>query len=289
MLKANGIYLITGGTGFLGRALIKRLLKRYPGIDLRVVARNEGKLVELKNDHPEVEIIPGDIADELIARKAMVGSVNGVFHLAAFKHVTMAEKHAYECVRSNIIGTLNLMELSLNERPDFFVNISTDKAAQVRGVYGATKMIGERLAAEMSALNPDTLYLTIRYGNVFRSTGSFIYKWEQAAREGREIVLTDPEATRFFFSVHDAVSLILDGVCYGKADGADGILIPRIKGVSMGVFAEAFSEISGAKVTVSGLQPGENKHETMDGDIFSNQVAQYTKDEIKELILCPMP
>lgn len=280
----DGRYLITGGTGFLGRALIRTLIRS--GVkNLVVIARNEGKLIELKNDHPEVEIIPGSIEREVIIDKAAAGGLSGIFHLAAFKHVTMAEDHAYECALSNIVGTMNLLEAAANLKPAFFVNISTDKAAQVRGVYGATKLIGEKLTEEFHRLNPDTRHLIIRYGNVFRSTGSFIYKWEQAARDGLEIILTDPEATRFFFSVDEAVALIINAVINPEVEGT---VIPTIKGVSMGVFAEAFSEMTGAKIRVSGLQAGENKHETMDGVIFSNQVPQYTKDEIKELILCPI-
>lgn len=158
----------------------------------------------------------------------------------------------------------------------------------MNGVYGATKFIGEKAVVEFSKMNPLTKYLTVRYGNVFRSTGSFIFKWEKAVEEGREIVLTDPDATRFFFPVEGAVDLVLAAV----SRGAEGLLIPKIKAVSMGTVAEAFDEVHGkdgrtiAWKTI-GLQPGENKHETMDGEQFSNEVAQYTKDEFKEIFLCP--
>lgn len=284
MLKVEGRYLITGGTGFLGQALIRRLLGMVARADrLVVLARNEGGLMALKSQYPDIEIVAGDVADPVIARKACQG-VDGIFHLAAFKHVTLAEKQAWECVRSNVEGLGRILQESLVQRPDFVVFISTDKAAQVRGVYGATKFIGEKMVAEFTEINPATKYFTIRYGNVFRSTGSFIYKWETAAREGREIVITDPEATRFFFPVDQAVDLILNGVRLG----AEGVIIPTIKAVKMGVILDAFREVHGdVKAKVIGLQAGENKHETMDGTTFSDQVPQFTKEEFIREFLCP--
>lgn len=283
MLNRNRLYLITGGTGFLGEELIARLYKSgYQR--LRVVARNEGKLIALKNRYPEIEIIPGDIGESLIAAKACEG-VSGVFNLAAFKHVTMAESEAFTCTRSNVVGLLNLLHhFTSKDAGDFFLHISTDKAAQMSGVYGATKYLGEKVVEEYAKTLPDRAFSVIRYGNVFRSTGSFIYKWEQAVAEGREFIITDPDATRFFFSVGEAVDLIVGAV----TTGARGLVIPRIKGVAMGVVRDAFLDLHpAAACKMIGLQPGENKHETMDGVTFSNTVDQYSKDEFKERFLCP--
>lgn len=272
MIDTQKKYLITGGTGFLGDRLIARL-SEIGAKNLVVVARNEGKLIALKEKYPFVEIIPGDIADRAIANKACHG-VAGIFHLAAFKHVPLAEKHAWECIRSNVTGTMNLMLHSVGM--DFFVFISTDKAAQVSGVYGATKFLGEKIVNEFSALAPQTKYLTIRYGNVFGSTGSFIYKWKAAIKEGREITLTDPAATRFFFTADSAVNLIFKAI----SEGNTGLFMPEMKAVSMGTIVDACHEVFGAfPVKLIGLQPGENLHETIDGKTFSNEVPQYTKEE----------
>ena len=285
MLDPAGRYLITGGTGFLGRELIRTLVGQ--GItNLVVVARNEGKLVALKTEFPTIEILPGDVSDPVVCAKAC-RLVDGVFHLAAFKHVPMAETDSYECVRSNINGTLNLLVESIgrtgNGSPAFFVYISTDKAAQVTGVYGATKFVGEKVVQEFQKINSVTKYSIIRYGNVFGSTGSFIHKWQKAVKAGEPIVITDPDATRFFFTVDSAVKLIMAAV-----EAGSGLVIPYIKAVRMGVVAEAFSEhVGGCEIKTIGLQPGENKHETMNGVTFSDEAEQYTKDEFKAEFLCP--
>lgn len=272
MVDATKKYLITGGAGFLGERLIHRL-SDLGFTNLVVVSRNEGKLIALKEKYPNVEIIPGDIADRAIANKACQG-IAGIFHLAAFKHVRMAEDHTWECIKSNVTGTMNLMLHSVGM--DFFVMISTDKAAQVRGVYGATKFLGEKIVEEFARLAPQTKYIIARYGNVFASTGSFIFKWKAAAAEGREVVLTDPAATRFFFTADSAVNLIFNALSSGKT----GLVLAEMKAVSMRTIVDACQEAFGPfPVKVIGLQAGENLHETIDGKTFSNEVPQYTKDE----------
>ena len=135
--------LITGATGFLGKELIKRL---YGNDAIRVVSRNEGKLIELKQQYPTIEVVTGDISDPFIAKTACNG-VNEIYHLAAFKHVGLAESQPYQCTLSNTIGTINLLEAFDGKR---FLAVSTDKAAQVAGVYGATKLLMERIITEFA-------------------------------------------------------------------------------------------------------------------------------------------
>jgi len=270
-------YLITGGSGFLAEALIARL----KGKAIRVVARNEGNLVALKEKHPEIEILTGDIADEWVARKAMVG-VTGVYHLAAFKHVGLAEKNVFECVNTNITGTINLLRESMTVRPSFFVAISTDKAAQVAGVYGATKLIMERLITEAETINSETKYRTVRYGNVLYSTGSVLCKWRDRILTNQEITITDGNATRFFWTREEAVDLIFK--CIKEAKDSTPF-VPAMKAMSMRKILEAMQKKYGyTSVKEIGLQPGENLHETMDGKVFSNEVDQFSVDEIIEKI-----
>lgn len=278
----NGKYLITGGSGFLGTALISRLADA--GLyNLVVLARNEGELIKLQDRFPDIEIIAGDIADPYICEKAC-HNVDGIFHLAAFKHVRMAETNTYRCVKSNIIGTINLLNMSLKFKPDIFVLISTDKAANIRGVYGATKLIGEKLVEEFAEVNNKTQYRVVRYGNVWNSTGSFITKWRPLMKAGQEVIITDPYATRFFFTVDDAVSLIFRSIEEGK-DAKP--FVPTMKAVRMGTVLEACQEVYGTcPVKTIGLQTGENMHETMDGKIFSNEVEQYTKEDFIKEFLC---
>ena len=144
------LYLVRGGSGFLGIPLCERILKL--GGRVRTIARDEGKLVDLKQKYPEVETLTGDIYDTFEIKQAMKG-VSGVFHLAASKHVGIAEQQVRECIKSNTIGSMNILDESLETRPEFIIGVSTDKAAQVAGVYGASKLLMERLFNQYANLN----------------------------------------------------------------------------------------------------------------------------------------
>ena len=141
-LQKGKKYLVTGGSGFLGHEIIRRIIS--VGASAVVLARDEGKLIELKQVYPSVEIFTGDVGDRFSVQQAIKG-VNGVFHCAAFKHVGMAELQSRECTISNIHGSLHVLEESIREEVDFVIGISTDKAAQISGVYGASKYIMEKL------------------------------------------------------------------------------------------------------------------------------------------------
>lgn len=265
--------LITGATGFLGKALIKRL-----GGNIRVVSRNEGELIKLQQEYPNIEIVTGDISDEFIARKSVEG-VDEIYHLAAFKHVGLAEEQTRECIKSNIIGTINLLE---HFRGKLFVAISTDKAAQVRGVYGATKLLMEKVIAEYERLNPKIKYRVVRYGNVLYSTGSVLCKWRDLIEKGKDLIITNPRATRFFWTIEQAVDHIFDCIKISKNANP---FIPKMKAMSVGDLVEAIMQKYGrVDIKEIGLQAGENMHETMDGILFSDEVEQYSVNEIKKLI-----
>ena len=263
--------LITGGTGFLGSKLIEKL---YTVIDtpIRVVARNEGKLIQLKNKFPSIEIVMGDIADSYIAHQAVQG-IETVYHLAAFKHTVHAEIQTYECIKSNIIGTINLLA-SFNGR--VFVSMSTDKAADMIGLYGCTKFLIEKLVQEYSRQYPDIRYRIVRCGNIMFSTGSVLELWRDALINKLPIKITDPNATRFFYTVEQAVDLVL-----GTAE-----LNPS-KSIQIGSLLVAMQSKYGKAVSIEtiGLQKGEKLHEVLvQGGISSNKVKQYTFEELLEII-----
>ena len=273
-------HVIFGVTGLLGERLAEFLINK--GLDVVGVARNEGKLVALKERFPKLEIITGDIADRWVVKKSMKDA-HGVFLLSGYKHVGLAERDVFQCVNTNVTGVVNVLEESMESLPDFVVFTSTDKAAQIAGVYGSTKKIGEKLFEEAGEVNPKTKYRVVRYGNVFGSTGSFITKWIPKMKNGEEIILTDPDATRFFWTREDAINLIFQ--CLAEAKDATPF-VPEMKAVSMGTVLDACMDVYGeTDVRIIGLQKGENKHETMDGITFSNQVQQFTKEEFKEKFL----
>jgi FlaA1/EpsC-like NDP-sugar epimerase len=284
MIKEGCTYLITGASGFLGYSLVKRVFSS--GGKVRALCRNEGNLIALKQKFPEVEIFAGDISDRFEVAQACKGT-SGIFHLAASKHVGLAEKLSRECIKSNLIGSLNILEQSLEGNFDFVLGISTDKAAQVNGVYGATKMLMERLFLQYQDLNPHTKYRIVRYGNIIYSTGSVLCKWRDLLKEGKQVIVTDPSATRFFWTREQAVDLITS--CLEKATSPEP-WIPEMKSMQMGTLLQAMAEKylpedKQLDMKYIGLQRGENLHEKiLEEGLTSDEVVKFTVEEIKKLI-----
>lgn len=270
--------VIFGGTGFLGEALVESL---YIDNDITVVARNEGKLIALKNKYPLVTILTGDISDMHIVDRATQGK-DRVYLLSAIKGVDIAENQPYETCKTNIIGVMNVIDCALKYRVSYVLFTSTDKAAQVSGVYGATKLIGEALFREAQSVSEYTQFRVARYGNVWASSASFITKWIPKIKNGEVIYLTEPDMTRFFFTREQALVVLMD--CIQNNDATP--YIPKMKAMRMGDIVEALKDIYGdVKVEIIGNRGGENMHETMDGKIFSNEVERYSIEEIKEKFL----
>ena len=283
-IEKNKLYLVTGATGFLGQTLVEKIIAL--GGRVRAFSRNEGKLITLKQAFPSVEIYTGDISDKFETRQAMVG-VDGVFHLAASKHVGLAETYSRECTKTNVIGSLNILEESLDSKLDFVIGISTDKAAQVSGVYGASKLLMERLFLQFERVNPGTSYRIVRYGNVLYSTGSVLCKWKDLLLHGKQVIVTDPTATRFFWTRDQAVELIFS--CLEKAPNAHP-WVPQMRSMTIGDLLTAMStkylpEGCTLDIKQIGLQPGENLHEKiMEEGPASNEVEHFSIDEIMEII-----
>lgn len=277
--------LITGGSGFLANTLIKRLLLDNKN-EIRLFARNEGQLIKTKQQFPSVEIYTGNIDDSFNVKKACQG-IQEVFHLAAFKHVGLAEDAPRECIKSNLIGTINLLEESLvNKSIKKIISISTDKAAQINGVYGASKFLMERVISEYEKLNTDAIYRVVRYGNVLYSTGSVLCKWKEAIQNNKQCIITDLDATRFYWTSEQAVDLIFD--CIEKATNSSPYC-PTMKSIKIKDLFEAMVLKYGNNYTVSpmviGLQKGENLHEKiLESGPYSNEVEYYSVQEILNLI-----
>jgi len=285
VLNPDRRYLITGAAGFLGEALLDRL-ESLGCTNVVTVSRNEGNLIKMKQKYPWLEIIPGDISNPHCLHKGMKG-VNGVFHLAAFKHVGMAETHCRECIASNTVGSMNLLDETLDYDLDFVVGISTDKAAQVVGIYGASKLLMEGLFDEYNRIKPENNYRIVRYGNVLYSTGSVLCKWKELLSEGKEVVVTDASATRFFWTREQAIDLIFS--CLENATDTSPYC-PDMKSMKISDLLEAMSnkylpEGGELKVKTIGLQKGENLHEKiLEEGPYSNEVELYSVSEIEEMV-----
>jgi UDP-N-acetylglucosamine 4,6-dehydratase len=277
--------LVTGGTGFLGESLIKHLL--LLNYSVRVVARNESKLINLQSKYPSIEIIPGDISS-VITTKQACKNVNAIFHLAAFKHVRMAEEYAIECINTNVVGSINILNETLNN-PDleFIIGISTDKVANVSGTYGATKFLMESLFTQYERINKNVKYRLVRYGNVLYSSGSVLCLWKEKLLNGEEITITDRNITRFYWHIDEAIKLIFD--CLANSTSSE-VYLPQMKTMVLGDILEAMKQKYLPKdkeliVKEIGLQKGENMHERLiTNGPTSADYEKYTIDEIFEMI-----
>lgn len=279
----NKLVLLTGGSGFLSHSIIPKLLER--GAKVRAMARNEGNLIKTKQKFPEIEVFPGDISDPICVKQAMAGA-DGVIAAGAWKIVGLSEEFSREAVKSNVVGTLNLLEESLNHNLDFFVNISTDKCAKITCCYSATKYLTEVLTKQFSKLAPGK-YRNCRYGNVLGSTASVLTIWRDLVSQGKGVTLTDTEATRFWWTADDAAEFIFETI--ENAPDAEPY-IPNMKGASMNLLLQAVIEKYAPKgvyipINVTSLNPSDNKHEALylNGPL-SNEVEQFTKEELIALI-----
>ncbi len=285
ILDKNKKYLITGGTGFLGKELVNYLVPK--GYKIRVLCRDEAKLVYLKEEYPNIEIISGDISNKYTVMKAMK-NINGIFHLAAFKYVDLAEKEPINCTRSNVIGSLNILEETLNRDDiDFVIATSTDKAAKVAGIYGASKLIMEKLFDEYQYIKPNIKYRIVRYGNVLYSTGSVLYKWKRLLQLDKELIVTDLNCTRFYWTVGEAITLIFN--CLELANSAKPY-VPEMKSIILKDLLTAMSKKylkkgGTLKIKEIGLRQGENLHESLDKKHKNSfESDKYTIDEIISFI-----
>lgn len=284
MINAKRV-AITGATGFLGYELVKRITDL--GIGISAIARDEGKLVDLKEHFPNVEIFPCPIEDAYLLKKALVGC-DGIFHLASFKDVLLSGQHPTKTIQTNLIGTMNLLNGTIdNTSIKFIIGTSTDKVVKVSSVYGATKFILEALFKEYQTLNGcHCKYRIVRYGNVLYSTGSVLPKWQMALKNNNEIVITDPETTRFFWTKEDAVDFLFE--CLEKCDDCKPY-IPKMKSIEIGkllalMISKYGSKTDEPKIKYIGIQSSENMHEFLTKDISSYNATRWNSDDLMKLL-----
>ncbi|MBM4447437.1 MAG: NAD-dependent epimerase/dehydratase family protein [Chloroflexi bacterium] len=254
--------LITGGAGFLGKHLIKKLLDKYSDIEIRSISRHENEIVEMLvacNNNSRLKPIIGDIK-EVDTLGHVLKDVDTVIHLAAMKHIDFCELYPSEAISVNIIATMNLLELFSG---DTFIGMSTDKAVEATGCYGATKLLLEKLVLEQARKEPERRYMVVRSGNIFGSSGSVIQRWRQEIKQSNKITITDLEMTRFFIGVNALVAFIIQVIEQGESGK---IYIPFQKVAKLGDLVKAMVELYGdkkTKIEVVGLRGGEKMHERL--------------------------
>lgn len=273
---------LTGATGYIAETLISVLLEK--GIHVHAIARNEGKLIALKNKFPQLSIFACPIEDYFLLKRAIQGC-EGIFHMAAVKDIAIAEKNAIKTVQTNITGSMNILQLSVEHQMKFVVTSSSDKAQCIAGVYGASKYIVEKMFQEFEEMNGTACrYRTIRFGNIFHSTGSVLDVWKKLLAEKLELEITDPDCTRFFWTRELAVEELLN--CLENPTQI-GPYIPQLKAVKLETLLQIMIELYGSEKTrwkEVGLRNGENKHEFMTPETSSEFAAMWSRGELIRIL-----
>lgn len=263
--------LITGGTGSFGNAVLNRFLKTDIG-EIRVFSRDEKKQDDMRHEFqvkmPEVadkiKFYIGDVR-ELSSIKSAMHGVDYIFHAAALKQVPSCEFFPMEAVKTNVIGTDNVLTAAIDEGVKSVICLSTDKAAYPVNAMGITKALEERVSvAKSRTVNPEkTKICCTRYGNVMCSRGSVIPLWIDQIKNGNPITITDPTMTRFIMSLEEAVDLVL----FAFENGNSGdILVQKAPACTIQTQAEAVCEIFGGKkedIKIIGIRHGEKMYETL--------------------------
>lgn len=214
--------LVTGGTGSIGSELVRRLLKFDPTV-IRVLSNDENAQFELEQELKDyshcLRFLVGDVRDKERLKRA-TECIDIVFHAAALKHVPLCEYNPFEAIRTNVIGTQNLLEVAIDENVEKVITISTDKAVNPANVMGATKLLAERLtiAANYYRGLKRTVFSCVRFGNVLASRGSVVQLFEKQIRTGGPVTLTDPQMVRFVMSMDRAVDLVLKAAQMAKGE-----------------------------------------------------------------------
>ena len=268
-LFTNKTLMITGGTGSFGNAVLNRFLKTDIG-EIRIFSRDEKKQDDMRHEFqakmPEaaekIKFYIGDVRDIASVKNAMHG-VDYIFHAAALKQVPSCEFFPMEAVRTNVIGTDNVLTAAIEEGVKAVICLSTDKAAYPINAMGITKAIEEKVAVAKSRNSGDTKICCTRYGNVMCSRGSVIPLWIDQIRNGNPITITEPKMTRFIMSLDEAVDLVLFAFEHGQNGD---LLIQKAPACTIQTQAEAVCELFGGKkedIRVIGIRHGEKMYETL--------------------------
>lgn len=276
----NSILMITGGTGSFGNTVLNRFLRT--GIkEIRIFSRDEKKQDDMRHEYqtkyPEysqkIKFFIGDVRDLSSVRNAMYG-VNYIFHAAALKQVPSCEFFPMEAVKTNVIGTDNVLTAAIEAGVDKVICLSTDKAAYPVNAMGTSKAMMEKVIIAKARTTNKTKICCTRYGNVLCSRGSVVPLWIEQIKKGNPITVTEPQMTRFIMSLDEAVELVL----FAFENGISGdILVEKAPACTIGVLAEAVRElfnIPSDYIRTIGIRHGEKMYETL----LTNEECAYAID-----------
>lgn len=255
--------LITGGTGSFGQAYVKRLLKQNEYSRIIIFSRDEMKQWEMENrlDDSRLRFFIGDVREKDRLHRAFASGVERVVHAAATKIVPTAEYNPFEAVKTNVLGATNVIDAAIDNGVSKVVALSTDKASSPINLYGATKLVSDKLfvAANNYSGSDGTRFGVVRYGNVMGSRGSLI-PFLQGLEEGKPIPLTDERMTRFMITLDQGIDLV--ETAFEKMKGGE-VFVKKIPSMKVTEIIETV--LPGREVIETGIRPGEKLHEQMIG------------------------
>jgi UDP-N-acetylglucosamine 4,6-dehydratase len=270
--------LITGGTGSFGKNFCSFVLEKYKPKKLIIYSRDELKQREMKQRYEKnykniIRFFIGDVRD-LSRLIAATKEVDILIHAAALKQIDTAEYNPLETIKTNILGAQNVIEASFESKIKKVIALSTDKAAQPISLYGATKLVSDKLFISANNIkgNNDTIFSVVRYGNVIGSRGSIIPLFKKISEKKDVFPLTDVKMTRFFISIEESVKFVVQ--CLELMNGGE-IFIPKIPSFKIIDLIKSFSK--DPKIKIIGIRPGEKLYETMCPNDEVNQVIEFKK------------
>ena len=269
--------LITGGTGSFGNAVLDKFIDTYIS-EIRIFSRDEKKQDDMRRLYKseKIKFFIGDVRDPLSIESAMVGS-DYVFHAAALKQVPSCEFYPIEAVKTNIIGTENILNSAIKNNIDKVICLSTDKAVYPINAMGVSKAMMEKVFVAKSRTSGKTKIIGTRYGNVMASRGSVIPLFHNQLKNDKSITITDSQMTRFMMTLQNAVELVL--YAFENGDSGD-IFVQKAPSANIGQLADVMKSIykSNSKIKNIGIRHGEKMHETLlskEERIISEDIGNY--------------
>jgi FlaA1/EpsC-like NDP-sugar epimerase len=275
-LIKNQTILVTGGTGSWGYELVRQLLEYEPR-EIRIFSRNESNQFTMKQEfdnNPKLNFIIGDIKEKEAIMEASQG-VDYIFHLAALKHVPVCEDQPIEALKTNVIGTQNVIEAAISCNVHSVVNISTDKASNPSNFYGLSKAMAERLIIHANTLKTNTRFVCIRGGNVLGTNGSVIHVFKKQIKEKGKIGITDLNMTRFFLTIEEAIKLVFKATFESIGGEIFVMKMPSCKIIDLAEVLMEASNKTNVGVEVLGIRPGEKLHEILLSEYESTTAIVY--------------